>query len=101
MVVSFGEECQLDSGVVIAYLFSAKEQKVIHHWKDNYFSSYNDAFNFWENWDQPINDCVDIMKYRRLNGDFSRHTLSIAIWCEDAFDLPYMEIVVDKEHERG
>lgn len=101
MIVDLGSEPNNPVGLfkVSADIYSEKEDCYVHHWSGGSFNNYDEAFEFWDQWEPSENDIYSIMKRRRENGDLSHHELEIGIYSKNEEDLAFTNRSIDSEHE--
>ena len=101
MIVDLGSEPKDPYGLfdVVAHLYSEKENSYVYGWKGGIFNNYDDAFEFWDQWEPSENEIYSIMKRRREDGDLSHHELEIGIYSEFEEDLAFTNRSIDAEHE--
>ena len=101
MIVDLGSEPKNPVGLfeVSADIYSEQENSHVHHWHGGSFENYDEAFEFWDQWEPSENEIYSIMKRRRENGDLSHHELEIGIYSELEEDLAFTNRSIDSEHE--
>lgn len=105
MIVDLGEEPVIKRAIfqVTANIYSERENNYIHNWFGGEFSSYDRAYEFWNDWDPPKEEVDLIMKKQRESGDYSHHELEIGIWSLDqreTSNLAFMNTTLDFTNER-
>jgi hypothetical protein len=105
MLVDLGEEPRNKNATftVAANIYSEQANEYIHHWDGGTFDNYDDAYDFWDQWEPSQNEIDQVMMKERENGDYSHHELEVGIWRndpEESKELAFMNRTVDEEHER-
>ncbi len=105
MNVDLGEEPQNKNTTftVTANIYSEEANDYIHTWTGGTFKSYDEAYEFWDEWEPPQEEIDKIMKLEREQGDYSHHELEIGVWSNDPDDdseLAFMNRTIDVENER-
>lgn len=105
MLISLGEsiplEDQQNTFVVVANIYSEKINDYVDHWTGGTFNTFKEAYDFWDEWEPPKDEIDQFMLETRAKGDYSHHELEIGVWCDDLdYDLPFMNMTLDLEHER-
>lgn len=104
MIVDLGEEPinKHAKFTVSASIFSEEANTYIHHWDGKTFDNYDDAYEYWDQWDPPQSEIDEIMRIERSDGDYSHHELEVGIYSDDPDDfseLAFMNRTVDEENE--
>lgn len=105
MLVNLGEEPHNKNTtfIVSANIYSEQVNDYIHLWVGGIFNNYDDAYEFWDKWDPPIEEMNSIMEQQRKKGDYSHHELEVGIYSNDpneSRELAFMNKTIDEEHER-
>ncbi len=106
MIVDLGEEPHNKDATftVAANIYSEQANTYIYHWEGGIFDNYDDAYEYWDQW-EPSQDEIDrVMMEERENGDYSHHELEVGIWSndpEESSELAFMNRVVDEANERN
>ena len=105
MMVDLGNpvkpEDQQNTFTVTANIYSEQVNDYVKHWEGGTFDNFQEAYDFWDEWEPPIKEIDETMSKERENGDYSHHKLEIGIWCDDIdYDLPFMNTTLDYEHEK-
>lgn len=106
MIVDLGEEPVIKdtSFIVSANIYSEQANDYIYRWHGGVFDNYDDAYEFWDQWDPPSREVNNVMKFQRIKGDFSHHELEISIFSSDPNEirsLAFCNRTIDEEHEVG
>lgn len=105
MIVSLGKHVtikdQQNTFVVSANIYSEKTNDYVKHWDGGTFDNYQEAYDFWDEWEPPKDEINQFMSDVRDNKDYTHYELEIGMWCDDIeYDLPFMNMTLDLEHER-
>ena len=105
MLVNIGNpvrsEDQCNTFTVTANIYSEQTNDYIAHWEGGTFDNFQEAYDFWDEWEPPKEEIDNTMLKEREKGDYSHHELEIGIWCDNInYDLPFMNMTLDGEHER-
>lgn len=104
MIVDLGEDPKIkDAGFIVsANIYSELANGYVKHWSGGEFTTYDEAYEYWDIWEPPSNEVEDFMKKERLNGDHSHYELEIGIFSKDPNEpnsLAFMNRTIDVEHE--
>lgn len=81
MLVSLGEDPVIKRAKfsVTADIYSVQDDDYIHEWFGGEFSSYDKAFEYWDIWNPPEDQVLDILSMQ-MPGDYE---LEIYIWSSE------------------
>lgn len=105
MLVNLGSpvrlEDQQNTFTVTANIYSEQANDYVGCLEGGTFDNFQEAYDFWDEWEPPKEKIDEKMLEERASGDYSHHELEIGIWCKDLdYDLPFMNMTLDGEHER-